>query len=301
MVSDPSDNVNACEDFLELVVTGHILSAFMAVTGMETLDDKPSSALFPEEEADKTAILQSVAKVVVSDYTDFSYPPSKQSASPKDHIREYAKEVLTLGLFFMEYRDAIREGDGTRVLRCWKYLVLFFRATGHRNYAIEGFTLLTQHKYFLTPRLAQQVQWSRFVNTHGQKGHNIAADLHMEHLNRLCKDAVRHLGANKTPNAIVRAGKAISVLGKVMQQFDTTSDINHTSGYHTGRDMLGDLKKVLAEIHGRSRVFAHLPGRRHRSFAHARCNVLRSIDQNKLQVWMKEKFSEQLKSSTLNR
>ncbi len=57
MVSDPSDNVNACGDYLELVVTGHILAAFMAVTGMEILDDKPSSVLFPEGEADKTAIL----------------------------------------------------------------------------------------------------------------------------------------------------------------------------------------------------------------------------------------------------
>ncbi len=161
--------------------------------------------------------------------------------------------------------------------------------------------LLSMSTSFRLDLLNEQFLWSRFVNTHGQKGHNIPADLHMEHLNRLCKDAVSHLGANKTPHAIVRAGKAISVLGKVMQQFDSTSDVKHTSGFHTQRDMSGDLKKVLAEIHGKSQVFAHLPGRKHRSFPYVKCNIFRSIDQKKLQIWMKEKFSTQLKSSTLNK
>lgn len=43
---------------------------------------------------------------------------------------EYAKEVLTHSLFYLEYKDAIREGDGIRVLRCWKYLLLFFVLQG---------------------------------------------------------------------------------------------------------------------------------------------------------------------------
>ena len=124
VVSDPSNDLDACEDFLKLIVTAHILAAIMAVLGMETLDDNPSPQLFPEKEAkEKTAILQSVAKVVLNDYTDFSFPARTQSTSPKgkDHAHEYAKEVLTLGLFFLDYKDAIREGDGARVLRSWKY------------------------------------------------------------------------------------------------------------------------------------------------------------------------------------
>ena len=301
VVSDPSDDVNACEDFLELIVIAHILCAIMAVLGMETLDDNPSSVFFPEGEVrEKTAVLQSAAKVVINDYTDFTYPARKQPTSHKDHIHEYAKEVLTLGLFFLDYKDAIREGDGTRVLRSWKYLLLFFRATGHKNYTIEAFTLLAQHYYFFPPRLSQQLLWSRFVNTQGKKGHNIPADLHMEHLNRICKDAVSHLGANKTPNAIVRARKAISGIGKVLQQFDTSLSINDTSGYHPRRDMSGDLKKVVSEIH-KSQVFSYLPGRKHRSFQQINCNVFRSIDEKKFETWMKQKFAKQLKSSILNR
>ena len=36
-------------------------------------------------------------------------------------------EVLSLGLFYLEFKDAIREGDGLRVLRCYKYLLPLFR------------------------------------------------------------------------------------------------------------------------------------------------------------------------------
>jgi L1 cell adhesion molecule like protein len=74
-------------------------------------------------------------------------------------------------------------------------LFLFFRATGHTNYTLESFNLLCHYYYLLPPRYAEQLIWSRFVNTHGSSGRNVSADLHMEHLNRVCKDAVAHLGA----------------------------------------------------------------------------------------------------------
>lgn len=103
----------------------------------------------------------------------------------------------------------VREGDGDRVLLMWKYFLLMFRATGHRNYALEALTLLTQYFVTLPPNLAEQVKWSRFINTHGHQGQNISSDLHMEHLNRIVKTAIEGLGANKTEKAIIRAGKCV--------------------------------------------------------------------------------------------
>ena len=43
----------------------------------------------------------------------------------------------------------------------------------------------------------------KFVNVHEWAGHNVSCDLDMEHLNMVCKMAVRSLGANLTPKAIV--------------------------------------------------------------------------------------------------
>ena len=39
-------------------------------------------------------------------------------------------------------------------------------------------------------------------------------------LNRLVKEAIRNLGANKTENAITRIGRAIGTIAPVLQQFD---------------------------------------------------------------------------------
>ncbi len=64
-------------------------------------------------------------------------------------------EVLSLGLLFMEFIDAIREGDGDRICSCWKFLLLIFKATGRKNYAIA---LLAQLKFVLSPRMAAQLE-----------------------------------------------------------------------------------------------------------------------------------------------
>ena len=51
---------------------------------------------------------------------------TSESTCPSiDSVQEYAKETLSLGLLLLEFNDGIREGDGNRVLRSWKYFLLF--------------------------------------------------------------------------------------------------------------------------------------------------------------------------------
>ena len=316
-MSDPSNDVNSCEDFFLLVLTAHILAAAMEILGMQSLSDTPDETLVPTSatsKEDKAAAIESVGKIIIQEFVDFEFHKEKPKAGsgkqPKkavqnkqpnlDHIQEYAKELLTLGLFYLELQDGIREGDGLRVLRCWKYLFLFFRATGHVNYTIEAFTLLSQYYYLLPPRLSEQLIWSRFVNTHGLPGRNIPADLHMEHLNRLCKDAVSHLGANKTPKAIVRTGKAVQPMSDALHHFDNENGIDHGSGAHTQRSESGDLSKIVHEIHKNSCVFTNIPGRKHTSFPSITCNMFGSIDQPKFQEWMDTKFAKMLGRAAIN-
>ena len=44
---------------------------------------------------------------------------SVKSASV-DGALNYASAVLNDGMMFLEFKDAIREGDGPRIIRCWK-------------------------------------------------------------------------------------------------------------------------------------------------------------------------------------
>lgn len=54
----------------------------------------------------------------------------KTSAAPPSGdgtVYDYACEVTSLGLFYLDMKDAVREGDGDRVLLHWKYLLLLFK------------------------------------------------------------------------------------------------------------------------------------------------------------------------------
>ena len=83
---------------------------------------------------------------------------------------EYTKNLLSIGCVYLLIKDAIKKGDGMRVLDYYRYLIPIFINSGRRNYAIEAFNLLCQYHYHLPPQQAQQLIWSRFVNTAGRKG-----------------------------------------------------------------------------------------------------------------------------------
>ena len=89
-------------------------------------------------------------------------PPSDgESATSKwdqGGVSEHTHEVLSLGLLYLDFKDAVREGDGDRVLLAWKYFFLLFKVSGRKNYAIEAFTLLSQYHITLPLNLAEQLK-----------------------------------------------------------------------------------------------------------------------------------------------
>ena len=104
------------------------------------------------------------------------------------------------------------------MIRCLKYFLIIFHVPGHKNYCLEALHLLIQYYFTLPPQYAEQMVWGHFVNSRGGQGTNVSADLHMEHLNRLLKDAISHLGSNLT----IGASKAIGVVKDILGQFDAT-------------------------------------------------------------------------------
>lgn len=295
----PKSDMNACEDFLELIMVSHILVAGMELLQMTSLEDDVHSPLLPlnfasQRVSKKREILTNISQAIVNQYTNLDIlhdkPQTKKSSSselhPKesgssdrgkkkkesvDGVYEYARETLTLSLLYEEFHDSIREGDGPRDIRCWKFLLLAFKASRRKNYAIEAFTLLAQEGFLFPERLKQQLLWSRFVNTVGKPGHNISCDLYLEHCNRLVKTAVNNLGANVTPKAITRISKCAGPLMKVCQQYDRNTFVATTLSGHTAASFKSDLEKVICELVTRSKVFQYKSDRRHSTFRkHAR-------------------------------
>lgn len=85
-------------------------------------------------------VLQLAIVEIIEQFVDINYPSS--TSKDDDHVCAYAKEVLSLGLLFVEFKDAIREGDGEQIIRCWRYFLLLFKSADRKNYSVEAFNLL---------------------------------------------------------------------------------------------------------------------------------------------------------------
>lgn len=73
----------------------------------------------------------------------------------------------------MEFTDALAEGDGERVIRCWWPFLPHFQAAGNTKYCLEAFRVQLQVNVSLSHNLAHQVMWHRFVKTKGGMGKNV--------------------------------------------------------------------------------------------------------------------------------
>ena len=358
--------VNEVEDFLELVIRGHMIAAAVHFFNMSDESDSPHSSAFPsdiarmdvdrrsqllhakmEEIIDKYVLPHQLAASIstsekdlasdltgVSTSTDLTTPnphlariqrdhdylspvtlPKKSRGLPRvvreagprllasqsvlkaapDGVYNYASAVLNDGLLLLEFKDAIREGDGERILRVWKVLIIYFHYAGHKNYKLEAFNLLTMVNATASPRIAAQLTWSRVVNTRGKKGHNVAADLHMEHLNKVVKGCVANLGANISEQTIVQCGKSLSGLIDICKHFDKENNVTPSSVEHSYANSAEDMRRILVELTSTSRVFDYIPGREHKTFKRINSNVARSIDAKKLLDWlqtMKKKYQD---------
>lgn len=143
-------------------------------------------------------------------------------------------------------------------MECWRYLLPIFHNSGRRNYSNEALNFLCQCYHDLPPQQAEQMLYSRFVNTKGVKGRNIPLDLHQEHLNRLCKDCVKGLRFNKTKDAIVRCGKALGTLNTVLNNFDENSNVPTVSDAHHSPSFKQDLNLIVEELQ-QTKVFDVIP------------------------------------------
>ena len=61
----------------------------------------------------------------------------------KDLVKSHSVELLSLGLFYLNFRDAIKEGDGPRVFTSWKYMLPIFIGTQRKNYAKEALPIMS--------------------------------------------------------------------------------------------------------------------------------------------------------------
>ena len=161
----------------------------MALLNMHDVDGIPNedivkSDVWTHSLIERQLVLDKICQLIVDKFVNFSFTNATPYKS-KDQVHIHGREVLSLGLFYFEFVDSIREGDGPRVIRCYKYLLPMFKSSNHTKYSTEIFHMFYQLYYSLSSRQSHQLMYNRFVNTHGCAGKNISCDLLLEHMNRV--------------------------------------------------------------------------------------------------------------------
>ena len=183
----------------------------------------------------------------------------------------------------------MKEGDERRVERCWKYLLPIFKTSDKRNYSGEVLRMVYSYHYILSPCQAQQLLYSRFVNTHGVPGRNIAAELHTEHLNCACKDSIRGLCANKTKKSIKRIGKAQGPLMSIMSNYDNSILEKETkSSRRKVASSKKDMKLIMNELMGRANMFEEIAGRKYKHSCALQKSLFHKMDHKAFEGWIEE-------------
>lgn len=74
-----------------------------------------------------------------NEMTRTSEDPCQSEVSLKDDVYNYNCALLADGLFFLNFVDAVSEGDGFRLITQYKFMMLYCRADGHHSnkYALE--------------------------------------------------------------------------------------------------------------------------------------------------------------------
>ena len=289
----PKKNMNAAEDFMQVVVIGHVAALAMRHFTMTTVNDKPkhSKVSWCHESQKESFFQQALMNMLRPHMTLFKIPFTCTSTTAEDRVELYAQEMLTLGLLFFEFKDAIRCGDGERVLLCWKFFLPIFKAARRSNYAIEAITYLAQACVLLPPRLREQLIWSRFVNATGKEGGNVAADLHMEHLNRTVKGALGYQFSNLQSESVLRTGKICGLLNSVCSVFNEQSSVTKRSTSHSFPRFESDLDKIIQQLMNLD-VFTTKPGRYHTHFKTLSSSLTSNLHLKKDELikWMQDHF-----------
>lgn len=79
-------------------------------------------------------------------------------------------------------------------------------------------------------------------------GKNIACDMAQEICNRVSKDIVRGMGANKTKKAMMRASKAAAGVHQIVQQLHDVAKIKRRSQAHSHKNASDDEVLMMQDL-----------------------------------------------------
>lgn len=215
-------------------------------------------------------------------------PPNDEennANTSNDNIYNYHNARLQCGLLVLHMMDAIKEGDGSRLVRCLKIVLLFEYKFKHTKYAYVLLLFFAKVNALLSKKDAYLLVHNRFINKKGKKAGNIPLDLHMEHLNLDVKKLLNAMGGKITRAAAQRCAQSLTVTNTVLETIYHECEKSHRSGYHGEKNKDESVKSIAADLL-QGKVFDHIPGRYYPGFERCKSNIL-DIEYRDFFTWAK--------------
>ena len=208
-----------------------------------------------------------------------------------DSVFDYSCCALGFCLLARDFNDAMRRGDGGRILRLCKFYLLYFKAAGKTKYAYHTLRLLVQVHCLLTPRVAHQVVWNRFVNLSGKPDTNLALDYFLELCNKIFKLECKAFHGKISIQSVRRISQAAQKLDRILHVSDKAAAMKSKSGKHKKLHPKEDIEALIEQQHA-ERIFEEQPGRYHKAYPNYPRHLLHNLSFIELQLWMKKKFKD---------
>lgn len=226
--------------------------------------------------------------MVMTNEDEHNDAPSEQSK--EDNVYNYHKSKLTYGLFLRDFGDAIKEGDGLRLISLYKLALLIFSSHGHTKYAYVTLLLLVRIYAILSESEATSLICNRFCNTVGKIGRNIPLDLRLEHLNNLLKACLKALGANVNESSAQRVAAALNGIEMIIASVDSDCESSRASKVRGGKDPAESVNQIVSDLINGD-VFSKHPDRDgYKGFATFDGNIIAKLDYAEFYHWIKDKL-----------
>ena len=185
-----------------------------------------------------------IEEPIVNHTLNLHVPPDQ-----RDDMLCYQK-ALKYGMLLLNSWDAISMGDGGRILRCWKYFLLYLHNEEGSTvkYSLEALYLMCQVHAILSLQAAHRLIWIRSVKNKAGPGGNIPLDLQLEFFNKILKGAVKNLRPNVSKKSLDHISHAMGVTNQLLYNFDQEVKVIKRSGRHVQQSTAGDLKKLVDKL-----------------------------------------------------
>ena len=206
-----------------------------------------------------------------------------------DYILNYSQNALILGYLVKSFVDARKYGDGDRIIRLYKYLMLYFKLDNRTKYAFQSLHLLAQINDLLPPILSHELKWNRTVNNVGRIDTNVELDRELEHRNKYAKADMSHFNGKVTDASIQRVSNSYDKIQKIINLVDGETAVTLPSGHHTNANWINDVKE-LSEQYINANIMRCQPGRCHSQFPSFPSNFLSNINPLQYKQWAQDRI-----------